>query len=642
MLVKRAAQVWYMPVVKAPDMHLIESAVLRFSNDVAFDVGALCYAIRGPKGSANQSGKNGSKAERLVALQSFDSSRRDPIRTLIEFLNDSFCDGTMRLRTAEGYFRAVLNFLDWADDRALQFPLRSPAACEIPLAEYMAFLEERVRTGALKRNSGAQLQLTIVRFFADFFPTFEPFLRCLKLIHIAKNERNPTEPPSEASQAHVLAIANSLFQGLSDLVINNKPYPHAIQVPQFLGAKSNLLWCFPCQQWCMPPHSLRERDLTKSGNWAWDFENGRTAIPSEILDRYAACPGKQTKYQAAQRAVSSAQSKLESANTDSQYESRRRAAQLACNAFIVLFIANTGMNWATVQQLDWSPTEFDIGTERQGFRTIKFRAQGRQISFEIQPVFLPQLRLFLRLREYLLQGSVFGKLFFATDSYRNDFRPLTDSAFKYIVAALKEIDPDLPSIMTKQWRAGKSDWLLRHTDPATAALVLQNSVTTVLRSYAAGSPTAHADEMGAFLSALERTVLDDCTTNQKTHETPIGSCSSIGSPKAIGNSPIAVNCMNAEGCLYCENFRVHADEYDTRKLLSCQACLQQASKMASSEEQFQTVFAPIFKMIESLLQEIERRSVEMVRRIRQEVLEGELDPYWSRKLEMLLELRLIS
>jgi hypothetical protein len=61
----------------------------------------------------------------------------------------------------------------------------------------------------------------------------------------------------------------------------------------------------------------------------------------------------------------------------------------------------------------------------------------------------------------------------------------------------------------------------------------------------------------------------------------------------------------------------------------------------TTTEYFLSVFSPILNRIDVLLTEIERRSDGLVERIKIEVSEGELDPYWSGKFEMLIDLGMI-
>ncbi|ALX12003.1 hypothetical protein P350_10845 [Burkholderia cepacia JBK9] len=64
--------------------------------------------------------------------------------------------------------------------------------------------------------------------------------------------------------------------------------------------------------------------------------------------------------------------------------------------------------------------------------------------------------------------------------------------------------------------------------------------------------------------------------------------------------------------------------------------------MARSEEEAKQLIEPIFFRIDGVLDEIRKRDAGLVSRIAQEVEEdGDLDPYWARKLEMLLELGVV-
>ena len=207
---------------------------------------------------------------------------------------------------------------------------------------------------------------------------------------------------------------------------------------------------------------------------------------------------------------------------------------------------------------------------------------------------------------------------------------------------MRLIDPNVPRISSRAWRAGKSDWLLRNVNPATAAVILQNTVPTVLRSYAEGSPTSQEDELGQFFEGLRGAVIAKGTPVENAVERAVGVCTSFGSPHQIVLAPIASDCHRVEGCLFCDKFKIHADERDTRKLLSCRYCIEQTAHLAESEEQFHRLFGPIFERIQLLLVEIDRRDPGMVAPIEEEVKAGELDPFWARKLEMLIDLELVA
>ena len=63
--------------------------------------------------------------------------------------------------------------------------------------------------------------------------------------------------------------------------------------------------------------------------------------------------------------------------------------------------------------------------------------------------------------------------------------------------------------------------------------------------------------------------------------------------------------------------------------------------IGSIEDQNLTV-KPIIDRINSILSDLKKYNLTLVERISSEVEEGELDTYWARKLEMFIELDLIS
>jgi hypothetical protein len=103
--------------------------------------------------------------------------------------------------------------------------------------------------------------------------------------------------------------------------------------------------------------------------------------------------------------------------------------------------------------------------------------------------------------------------------------------------------------------------------------------------------------------------------------------------------PIVPGCKSAEGCLYCDKYRVHADETDIRKLLSCRYCLRTTSNRAASLEDYDRTFGAVLRRIDFLLDELKKRDADLVARLENAVdVGGELDVFWSSKLEQLLEL----
>ena len=584
-LSERPTIVLNLPLPDDVDIIHPENIILRFTSDTSHDIGSICYTQRSKKSSTNNSAT--SKALRLVNLDSYNESRRQTVRDLIKYCSNTIGSAAYRPLSISSGIYNLLVFLFWADENEFEFAFSGRDQSRLALQSYIDYLGERVNHGKIKNKSAAMVQMSLIKVMSEVMCD-DRLSQGMRLLQIIKNSTNSTEPPDEESQGKVLALCDCLFTGLSDLVLNNKQYPYPLNMPGFIGAENDVLWVFPNQKWCMPPHELKRRESLKKGYWHIDFKNGRLARAHEVADRYIVNSRKNTPIQVAERNSKLTENFLNKANSNSRDKHRIQAAQTAHNSFLVMFLANTGANWPTIQQLEWD-NDFDVGAEHQGFRTIKYRASGRAISFEIQTVFLSVFKQFLKLRDYLLNGYSYNYLFFTINNKNLPVSRLSTKFLTTIMKSLKRIEPSLPMIMSKQWRAGKSDWLLRNTDPSTAAIVLQNTEETILRAYAEGSSTTHFEEMGTFLEVMQNTVLKP-GDNVDTKESAVGGCVNYENPHQITETAVGSDCHTPEGCLFCDKYRVHADEKDVRKLISCRYCLRHTVRLVNNEEQRRRFF----------------------------------------------------
>ncbi|EKD73892.1 MAG: hypothetical protein ACD_45C00156G0001, partial [uncultured bacterium] len=380
---------------------------------------------------------------------------------------------------------------------------------------------------------------------------------------------------------------------------------------------------------------LANRDTWKGGGWAWDYMNGKIFTYEKIKHHYS-------KTNFSKTAIKNAMQLLEKSNLDPRHHARLLLASLAIQSFTMLFIANTAMNIAPLSQLPWDTNqvfECDKST-KQGFKSVKYRAGGANVEFYITNHFLPYFRRYLELRTWVLQGRN-APLFFILDKQKN-IKNVDDSLAFKLRKKLGKFNITLPS--ARQWRAYKSEWLIRTTDIETTSLLLQNSKETVMQSYMAGSKISADNEMTAFLNNMHLKVV----TAKKAPATAIsvGHCLEHNKPKTeVSGSAIQPNCHQPEGCLFCDKYRVHADEYDIRKLWSCRYVISETRTLAASETHFEKVFGVVLNRIDSLLEFISSKNDALnqtVKRIKFEVMEeGRLTIYWASKLQMLTELTMV-
>lgn len=626
-----------------PGLQLLhpERILLRYFKSHTIDAGALCY-LRRRTDRRRKSGQG-----RQVDLSSFSANRAEQVRAWIKFASQAVASGRQKVTTIDGLHRDFIAFMDWCDSNGHSDVLDGEAPVRDAFRAYVEHLRRLVSQHQMNNNSAAADQNHCRDVLAEFLG-IEFLDRGVNMLVKRAIFDSPTPVPSDDAQGKVIAWCQCLFNGISELVAEEKPYPFLMAVPEYLNWPNNRLWLFPSEQWCKPPDSpFQRRKGGLNDHITHDYNHGAIYSLEVLIANYGhRCTPLQLS-----ALRNHALLRIRVANGDFRSRTRIERAMLAIKTFMHLFVAGTGMNAAQVIALPWSP-ELDEALDnplidRQGFRSIKYRANNRAVHFEIGVQFMPHFRRYLELRRYLLAGREFELLFFTFRGKQpsNLTVPLPQSreVFANTYKILRRFDGSLPRVMPREWRAAKQDHLIRHHDLHTAARLMQHSVRTALKKYSNGSEVTHQTEMAHFLTQVEKVVLARNEPLEQAETRSLGLCASPNNPNPISShAPVKPNCKGPEGCLFCEQYRVHADEVDTRKLLSCRYCIRKTSHLATSQEQFDQVFGVVLDRISVILGEIARRDAPMVARIEHEVDgEGELTPYWRIKLETLMELDLV-
>ncbi|MCU7868304.1 MAG: hypothetical protein KZQ98_07185 [Candidatus Thiodiazotropha sp. (ex Lucinoma borealis)] len=606
-----------------------ERTVLTFGERSSQDIGAVCYLRRLPR-------ENGTY-ERLVDLDSFDKKRVVSINDIINVLASYLLSGRLKKSTLSELTRSFIRFMDWCDDSGHLNVLYDVESARSGLYAFIQHLRNEIRSGSISLIFASSLQYRLISLLSDLFNT-DDLNTGLNLI-VGGANWNPTSPQDEMDSGRVLALCNSLFEGLSELVLDNRPFPYKLKMPSILEWEDDYLWVVPSRTWCLPPNFKPKNGDYPQRCKIWDYKNGRILNLEEIADKYC------NKYAAA-HAIEEGKKRLLVANHDAFSIFRLWRAAAASAAFFQLFLANTGMNHAQARELTWHEN-MEFIKERQGFVGIKARASNKTVAFEIQKCFLSSFKKYLRLRDYLLLNESCNLLFFSRErSFNEKPKKLPLSHTSNFTRIIRRIDPDIPNFGPRQWRANKADWLIRNEDPSTTAAILQNKESTVLKHYAAGSETRAVEEFGGFFEQL--TILRNNEPSAASF-TPIGvgACNNYGDACPTETSPpVKPDCRQPEGCLFCGHYFIHADETDVRKLVSCRYCIIRTAHLSASPEHFDAVFGSVLERIEKILDLIKDMSKEESKMIDQVITDVEcnenLAPYWSEKLLMLIELGVVS
>lgn len=607
---------------------------------VLHDLGALCYSLRSSK--PRKAGQ-----PREVVIDSLLKQRPKEILQLIKALSRLVVNDGMSLITVGNYAHQLKSFLDWSDANGLHDCLSGGEATRNAYRVWMTETRERY----LRQEFGQRVHNDRLQFLRELLEAATGLESLDPGIGKVRERWNPnggTEPLAPHDFAHSVALNHSLFDGLCDLVLEQRPFPYRLDLPGTLGWAENHLWLFPIHQWRMPPRQWgAEREkLGNAACWAYDYANGRLATPDEIAHRYAMKRYPSGRHADAKEAITRAQALIDAANADARDRYRIMLGMVAHNAFLFLFFCNTGANESVAREIE-TDGEVDAATSNQQFRSIKFRASSKTVTLTVPVTFMPCLRRFMELRRYLLQGKNFPYLFF-TFGTRNEkspaqirHRPLA-SLYQN---QLRTLDPQLPRMGTRKLRASVADWYQRHHDASVTAKVLQNTEQTAQNHYDAGSVTDHREELSLFLMSVSESARRQRIIALKAvdaaYPPPLeegGRCDSFGHPEALAdNAPVKPDCKDSQGCLFCTQRVLVACEADARKVASAAFVMEQVILGPLHEAALRPLIAKCDEDLEKIANFRDCRA--MVEWVRKDVFEnGNLTPFFADKYQLFLEL----
>jgi hypothetical protein len=190
-------------------------------------------------------------------------------------------------------------------------------------------------------------------------------------------------------------------------------------------------------------------------------------------------------------------------------------------------------------------------------------------------------------------------------------------------------------------------------DIGYTAAILGNSHASARKHYAYKQQEDSATELHQFFEKFK----ESCSV--KATESPIPTRVVEGSPKINTGRCTAtedeapqliegfttdapeVNCGAPIVCFFCVHFGIHADEEDLTRLLSVRefVTVQSKSKSRNMNEHFMK-FGPIIDRIDEIIDQFEEfhpSAEKIVQAARDNVINGELDPYWSARINALID-----
>lgn len=329
-----------------------------------------------------------------------------------------------------------------------------------------------------------------------------------------------------------------------------------------------------------------------------------------------------------------------------------RLMELACVTFAGLVFVDSGANLSVLkayeepEDLEEQLAEPDRINLTQ--KAVKFRARGKDVEVHLSATTMTRLKTYLRVRQALvasLGGFDIAPMFIQCnyDNLRGEptaVCSLDQSFLHYIRRKVVRAGASLPSVTLRQLRAYKQQDLVRRAPVSVAAKVMGHSIKTAITAYCKALEATRHTEMGEFLGSLQKTVLaaSECPPNGAHEEViPIGLCANHGKPSPTASSAVvAPDCSKVEGCFFCDNYRLHADAEDMRKLMSCRRVLKYIVPLNGDSVRAERIYTAVVDRIDALLGELKRRQPQAYESVRVNVEEGgQLTRYWAGKLQQL-------
>lgn len=246
-VVERKVEFHRMPRPEGAILPYPERAILIFSDGLTLDIGSLCYLRRAP-GTRNR------KTGRKVELSSLSQLRRHEVRALIAHISEMISESGLRMKTLLGRYFAFSIFIDWCDKNQHSRLFDDETRARAAFRDYIGDLSRQVMQNQLSNQTAVGYQNLVLKVLEDLLNT-DKISQGVNLVYPIPNLAVPTSIPDSKSQEIVLAWCKCLLNGLTELVVDQKPYPFALTVPGYLKWPNDRIWLFPTTIWCTTPDS---------------------------------------------------------------------------------------------------------------------------------------------------------------------------------------------------------------------------------------------------------------------------------------------------------------------------------------------------------------------------------------------------
>ncbi|WP_312331091.1 hypothetical protein [Acinetobacter variabilis] len=581
---------------------------------------------------------------------SFDEKRRYFLQCLTDYLLQM--DGS---DLSKGLFYSTIKvFLDWIDQQKKNFDLSNKDSVIDAYRRYSKYLVDRTLIAdteeeSLAAHTAKQYQRNAAKLIAYVFDCHEIDIVSQAMQVQSQRYDVPILPIAEEDHQKTYATLLNIFLEIHRIVVHEGNFP-----AHFKSVDDENFYFYSGFhhqiekqhiQFDIQSYLVKYPVIPAFSKMLADFELEEDSVHRKRL--------RENRNQAIRN--------LEERNKDKRHIERERLASYGLCIGMLLFIAQTGANLDTAQQLQLDTMEILPSTQGRRFSGTKSRAGGKTVYPEFGVKFEPVFRKILELREWYIQDEACDFIF----PLRNEIRqlgPVSYSRLQLMKKLFQRIFPKMIWITPQQWRKHKSSQTVEFSDGdlLLEAEVMGHSLDTARNNYARTSFKDAAQQISQFFNELREVAVAKTRTLERiavqtldepvdVQTLPVGACTTtnLQPEKAIGFTAQAPtpNCQQFEHCLFCHHYAVHADDEDVRKLLSLKSLLGYVKQKATDLIKWESQFGVVLHRIDEVLNDLSNTYENLRDRIfsiQEEVESGDLDAYWLNHFELLIELGWIS
>ncbi|MBQ1494726.1 MAG: hypothetical protein IIZ37_07625 [Acinetobacter sp.] len=605
-----------------------------------FDIGTLFYSNR----------LSGEVLSEQQLSASFDEKRRYFLQCLTDYLLQM--SGT-DLSKGLFYYTSKL-FLDWVDSQKKNFDLSSQDSVIDAYRRYSKYLVDRTLLADtdeenLAAHTAKQYQRNATKLIAYVFDCHEIDIVSQAMQVQSQRYDVPVFPIAKEDHQKTYATLLNVFLEIYRIVMQGADFP-----AHFQSVDQEEFYFYSGFH-----HQTEKQHIQFDMH---SYLSKYSAIPdfSKMLVDFGLAEDSEHRKRLRENRNQAIRN-LEERNKDKRHMERERLASYGLVIGMLLFIAQTGANLDTAQQLQLDTMEILPSTQGRRFSGTKSRAGGKEVQPEFGVKFEPVFRQILELRAWYIQDETCIFVF----PQRNEIQrlvPIGNGKLQLLKSFLQRIFPQMVWITPQQWRKHVSSQYVELSDGDLLLEVekMGHSLDTAKKNYSRTSFKDASQQISQFFHELrdiavaktrtvERIAVQTLDEAVDVQTLPVGACvTATPQPKkALGFTTQAPspNCQQFEHCLFCQYYAVHADNEDVRKLLSLKSLLGYVKQKATDLIKWESQFGVVLHRIDEVLNELSNTYENLRDRIfsiQEEVESGDLDAYWLNHFELLIDLGWIS